>query len=637
MKVELLLPAGNMECLRAAVNNGADAVYLGLGKFNARRRAENFDENNIFGAVEYCHKRGVKVYVAFNTLVKNDELEDFFRLVNVAYCAGADSVIVQDRAFVLYIRKSFPNFEVHLSTQAGVVNSFSVPDDVDRVVLARELGIDEVERIVKKREVEVFVHGALCFSYSGQCLFSSMVGGRSGNRGFCAQPCRRLYNNKYNLSTMDLCLLEKIPDLIRAGVSSFKVEGRLRSPIYVATVARIYRKYIDLYYDDPSSFRVDKKDLDDLKIVFNREFTSGFGFENNVVDSRKPMNRGLFIGVFENGKLKLRSFLKVGDGIGVWFKDDEIKGFQIDKILKVGKSVLEANAGDLVDIGLFAKSGTAVYKTSSVDLKLNLGDEVGMVKHKINKFDLKFDFENVMNDDVPRLFVKCYDEKSAIEADKAGADVIYYDILKEDCEKVKGEIKRAKFFVFTPKIVSDGGVEKICEKMGRVKPDGVLVGNWGFVRFLKGYDLHFDYNLNFFNDLDLEGLEKFLPIVSPELSFEEIDKFQNKRFAVLVHGDLVLMRSKQKLKAPELIDEAGRHFRVREIEGVSEILNCSKIGLFNKVREFLKIGVKYFVIDCEKDVGKFVRIYRKIVDGGDFDDRKIRKGFTTGHFNRGIL
>ena len=319
-KIELLLPAGNEECLRAAVHNGADAVYLGLQNFNARRSADNFGTHNIFNAIDFCHKRKVKVYVTFNTLVKPNEIEEVLNQINLAHSAGADAVIIQDPCLIPLIKANFSQLPIHLSTQATTTNSYSVPDGVERVILARELSMEEIKLISdngKKQgyETEVFVHGALCLSYSGQCLFSSMVGGRSGNRGRCAQPCRKIYNNKYLLSTMDLCLLSKIPDIIATGTASLKIEGRMRTPLYVGTVAKIYRKYIDAYYasefkvfiEDKVSFeREVEKDIDELMLAFNREFTTGFAFNDSIVDTRKPMNRGLFIGVIKNERIKLK-------------------------------------------------------------------------------------------------------------------------------------------------------------------------------------------------------------------------------------------------------------------------------------------------------------------------------------------
>ncbi len=635
-KPELLLPAGNVECLRAAVANGADAVYLGLNRFNARISAENFNEKNLFSAIEFCHKHNVKAYAALNTLVKNNELKEYFSLMDLAYQAKADAVIIQDSCFIPIIQKNFPGLKIHLSTQATVTNKYSVPKGVDRVVLARELSYDEVKEMSKELNTEAFVHGALCFSYSGQCIFSSMVGGRSGNRGCCAQPCRRRYNNKYALSTMDLCLLEKIPFLIEAGVASFKIEGRLRSPLYTATAARIYRKYIDGYFEK-KKIDVEEKDIDDLKIAFNREFTQGFMFNNSIVDSKAPMNRGLFIGIIKQKKLLLKKKLKLGDGISLWEKD-HISGFTVKRIKKEGDYVNEASIGDIVELDLPKSVEYAqVYKTSSVDLNINLGDGLKFVRFNWNKRDISIPhFPGSPNLDSPKLFVKAYNKKSAIAADKAKADVIYYDLLNSDCEEVKQLVKHAKFFVFTPRILSSAQAEECAKKIKEINPEGVLIANAGVISFLKGlFELHFDYSLNCFNDVNISCF-KGMPIISPELNFDEIIGLKNKGVIAFIHGDIVLMTTKEPLKAPELVDDDGRHFRVRKRHHLFEILNESQLGLFTKVKDYNGKGIKYFYIDLEKDVGKFVRIYHSILKGKDFDDKKIKKGYTLGHFQRGV-
>ncbi|MBU0535816.1 MAG: U32 family peptidase, partial [Nanoarchaeota archaeon] len=567
---ELLLPAGNEECLRAAVANGADAVYLGLGNFNARRSASNFDEKNIFSVIDYCHKRDVKVYVALNTLVKNNELNDYFRLISLACSAGADAVIIQDPCFIPIIKKNFPGLAVHLSTQATTTNTYSIPEGIERVILPRELSLDEIQAMSKKCQAEMFVHGALCFCYSGQCLFSSMSGGRSGNRGLCAQPCRKLYNKKYLMSTMDLCMLARIPELINAGVLSFKIEGRLRSPLYVATTARIYRKYIDMCCKG-KKFSVDEKDIDDLKIAFSREFTQGFAFSGSVVDSRKPMNRGLFIGVMHKGILKLRKGLKIGDGIGFWM-DDQVTGQRVEEISKQGVSVKEALPGDEVKIikenmrsKLSMLENIPVYKTSSADMAVSFGDEIKDIRPKNDILRIELPKLSIVeNKDNPKLFVKTYTLKSAIEADKAGADIIYYDILKEDCDKAKKNIKNAEFYVFTPRILSDQQAMDILSKIKSIRPEGVLVSNRGLYNTMKdsGFNMHLDYSFNCFNDIDM-NCRKGIPIISPELSIKEIEAMKSKRFILITHGDIVLMTSKEKISAPEIIDEEGRRFKIR--------------------------------------------------------------------------
>jgi collagenase-like PrtC family protease len=626
-KVALLLPAGNIECLRAAVANGTDAVYLGLNAYSARASAVNFSPDNLKSAVDFCHTHSVKAYIALNTLIKNSEVKQFFHLVGVASASGADAVIIQDSCFIPLIKKNFPQMKIHLSTQATTTNRFSVPNGADRIILARELSYDEISEISRKVETEIFVHGALCFSYSGQCLLSSMATGKSGNRGRCLQLCRKKYNNNYCLSTMDLCLLEKIPELIKIGVACFKVEGRLRSPLYVATVARIYRKYIDLAYS--SKFSVEENDINELKMAFNREFTPGFAFTDNIIDSTKPGHRGLYIGNVKNKLITLKKELKVRDGIGIWLKD-EVVGQRVKKILKDGISIQEGHPGDTVQLDI-KHDNAPIYKTST-DMPIHLGDELVLKRQimKVKEIDFPH-FTHKENTDIPRLFIKAYSKKAALQADPF-VDVIYYDVLKDDCQDIKLELKHAKLFVITPRIISDAQIQEIVERIKKIKPDGVLVGNRGFLQFLQGYELHLDYSFNCFNDIDINCYPG-IPIISPELTFSEVCSLSCKKIILIAPGDIVVMTAKQKIKAPELIDEEGRHFKVREYNKVYEVLNCKQIGLFNNIKEYIKQGIKYFYLDISD--AKYAKIYRQILEGS-FDDSKIRKGFTKGHFERGV-
>ena len=261
---ELLVPAGDFECVRAGVQNGADCIYLGANMFSARANAKNFSLDELKNVIEYCKIRNVKTNLTLNTLLTDEEFANAINLAKQAYEFGIDAIIVQDLGLGKYLIDNFPNLEVHASTQMSIHNLEGVLElqkmGFQRVVLSRELSIHEIEYICKNStvEIEAFVHGALCISYSGQCLASSMIGGRSGNRGKCAQPCRLPYtlfeetsdkvlklDDGYLLSTRDLCSLEYLPQLIKAGVTCFKIEGRLKSPEYVATVTRVYRKYID--------------------------------------------------------------------------------------------------------------------------------------------------------------------------------------------------------------------------------------------------------------------------------------------------------------------------------------------------------------------------------------------------------
>ncbi len=252
-KPELLSPAGDYECFIAAINAGADAVYLGASRFSARANARNLSEDDLIRALDIAHINGKKIYLTVNTLVKEHEMDDLYDLLYVPYMNGLDAVIVQDTGVMSFIRDNFPDIPIHVSTQAAVTDTegalFFKDLGATRIVPARELSLDEIKAMVDQTgmELECFIHGSLCYSYSGKCLLSSFIGGRSGNRGRCAQPCRLSYDGKYPLSLKDLCTIDIIPELIDAGIRSFKIEGRMKSSSYVYGVTSIYRKYIDMW------------------------------------------------------------------------------------------------------------------------------------------------------------------------------------------------------------------------------------------------------------------------------------------------------------------------------------------------------------------------------------------------------
>ena len=264
-KIELLAPAGNIEALKAAIQGGCDAVYIGGDHFGARAFSKNFNNEEIVEAIKYAHLYGVKVYITVNTLIYDNEVDEFLQYIEFIHKNNVDAVLIQDLGMFDLLRKTFPNLELHASTQMHIHNLDGVKLmerlGMKRIVLARETSIDDIKNIVNncRAEIEVFVHGALCISYSGQCLMSSLIGGRSGNRGTCAGSCRLKYDvidnnnqklnkNNYPLSTKDLNSLEYVGELIDAGVSSLKIEGRMKSKEYVYKVVSIYRKAIDSYY-----------------------------------------------------------------------------------------------------------------------------------------------------------------------------------------------------------------------------------------------------------------------------------------------------------------------------------------------------------------------------------------------------
>lgn len=297
-RIELLCPAGSLANLKAAVSKGADAVYLGLNRFSARQYATNFNLDYLKKAVKICRSNDVKIFLTMNTLVKNHEIKGFFDTLNKAYIAGIDAVIIQEISFITLIKRSFPGLKVHISTQAGILNSghAKLLEQANRINLSRELNCGEIKVIRKNfsKEIEVFCHGALCVSISGNCLFSSFIGGRSGNRGRCAQPCRRRYDNRFLISTKDLCLIEKIPEIVKLGIDSVKIEGRMRTPYYTAKSTEMYKKAINSYYDKKLIAAKDmKKELYD---AFSREFTvGGFGKAEDIINIKDSSGRSKIV------------------------------------------------------------------------------------------------------------------------------------------------------------------------------------------------------------------------------------------------------------------------------------------------------------------------------------------------------
>lgn len=288
-KVEILSPAGSYESLKAAIAAGADAVYIGGTRFGARAYANNLTEEELLEAIDYVHLHGRKIYLTINTLLKEHELRnELYDYLLPYYKQGIDAVIVQDIGVLTYIKEQFPDLPIHASTQMTITNvlgaQFLKNLGAERIVTAREMQLSEIEEIAKNTDVEIesFVHGALCYCYSGQCLYSSLIGGRSGNRGQCAQPCRLPYRTdnqrgtQYVLSLKDICTLEYIPELVEAGIDSFKIEGRMKKPEYVALVTAMYRKYVDLYLKKgKKSFRVEEKDREMLMDLYNRGGSHG--------------------------------------------------------------------------------------------------------------------------------------------------------------------------------------------------------------------------------------------------------------------------------------------------------------------------------------------------------------------------
>lgn len=379
---ELLAPVGSMESLYAAVENGANAVYLGGKLFSARQNASNFGYEEIKEAISYAHLNSVKVYVAINILIDDREMDKVLDYIRFLYEEDVDAIIVQDLGLVKLVRELFPTLNIHASTQMTINNlegvKFLENMGFGRVVLARETPLEEINRIRRESSIELegFIHGALCVSYSGQCLISSVIGGRSGNRGRCAQPCRMPYSivdkqgdllddwqELHLLSPKDLNTLDYIKEIIDSGISSLKIEGRMKRPEYVATIVDTYRKIID------GNVKISEEMKDDVEQIFNRGFTKGIAlgdFGRDFISMDRPDNRGTKLGTVINANrdsvfILLENNLKKEDGIEFVLLNGKYKGL---------KSQVSGNAGDTIEMKKIGniRRNSPVYKSSSIEL-----------------------------------------------------------------------------------------------------------------------------------------------------------------------------------------------------------------------------------------------------------------------------
>lgn len=379
-KIEILAPAGSYESFHAAIVAGADAVYAGGPKFGARAFAENFTEDQLLNAIDYAHLHQRKFYLTVNTLLKDYEIEQLPEYLEPLYQRGLDAVIVQDMGVLNVVRQYFPDMDIHASTQMTVTGvngaQFLKENGAVRVVPAREISLEEVRNIksVTGMEMECFVHGALCYCYSGQCLLSSLIGGRSGNRGQCAQPCRLPYTvdgeKGYLLSLKDICTLDIIPDLIEAGIDSFKIEGRMKRPEYVAGVTSIYRKYVDLYLKNPQKpYWVDDKDKEMLMDLFNRGgFHTGYYKQKNgrnMITIQKPNHIGVKVGTVLSQKgreVQMRALTDIAAGDLIEFKN-EAQRYTTGKSCKQGEVITI-----LAPKGIRLSVGEVLYRVQSPEL-----------------------------------------------------------------------------------------------------------------------------------------------------------------------------------------------------------------------------------------------------------------------------
>ncbi len=370
MQKELLSPAGDFETLKQAIHNGCDAIYIGGKKFGARKFAPNFDNEEIIQAIKYCHLYGVKIYVTVNTVIFDSEVEECLEYITFLHQNGVDAVIMQDMGMISLVRKVLPNLEIHASTQAHTHNGNQIKLleklGVTRVVVAREMSLEEIKQLDTTLEIEAFIHGALCVCYSGQCLFSKLLLDRSGNRGECAGICRLPFtlledgqevktNGKYLLSTKELNTTNHIKELLESNITSFKIEGRMKSPATIGFITKLYRMLIDHYQKKEEPVLTDSEQ-EKLMLLFNRGFTEGYLFNQsgkNLMNITSPNHIGVPIGnVIDVNKKKIRIQLekKLSQGDGIRFSKEQL-GMTVNYIYNQNHQLISnAIPGDVIEL-----------------------------------------------------------------------------------------------------------------------------------------------------------------------------------------------------------------------------------------------------------------------------------------------
>ena len=562
--IEILSPAGDFESLKAAVQNGADAVYIGGKCFSARQFANNFDDDQMIEAVRYCHAYNVKLYVTMNTIMDNNVLVEAVKYASFLYHAGVDALIIQDIGFLKLLREILPDFEIHASTQMTVHNLDAVnmlyDMGVKRIVLARELSLDEIKYITQntKAEIEVFVHGALCICVSGQCLMSSMIGGRSGNRGRCAQPCRMQYSfdnekRKYYLSPKDLACADFIDRVADSGVTSLKIEGRMKRPEYVAIVTSIYKKAVcgDFTQDD----------MQKLMQIFNRGgFTNGYYFGRNgskMMSPERPKNWGTYLGkvIEKKGKfarILLEKPLKTGDGVEVFGKET---GAPVGSMRVDGNTVDSAFEGQVAEIYLEgASKGDIIYKSLDIEL--------------MNEAENSYNGKNVRRVPVHGKFDAFFSEGMSFE------------LKTEQGISAKVAADAPEAAVKTP--TTRENIEDAFSKLGDTP------------FCLAGIDINIEDNIRIpvskLNDLRRRAVEELLDLLQNRKEFKKVN---------------VIFKSADKHIMPKLAAATGRY----EIAQACAQSGCSVI-FFGGDRLRINNGTFDQVYEAFKDKPKYIRHIR---------------------------
>ncbi len=692
-RVELLAPAGNFECLIAAVQSGADAVYIAGIKFGARSYADNFDESALEKAVDYCHVRDVKVYVTVNTLVLDDEMQELCEYLIFLAKIGVDAIIVQDMGVLKVAQEIVPELPVHASTQMTIHNADGVKVlkkfGIRRVVLSRELSTEQIRKISERTdiELEVFAHGALCMCYSGQCLLSSIIGSRSGNRGKCAQPCRLQYrindlkHKAFYMSLKDLCSLKHLHELIDAGVASFKIEGRMKGPAYVAAVVGIYRKYIDNPHE-----KIDYRDIELLDKIFNRGgLTDGYLTGNKGVEMfalNKPENpyrkgsntleKELLASVAkENIKKKLNAKIIIKENQKPVMEVDDEKVFVQYIHNKLPEKAIKTAVCEGTVVSQIEKTGGTSFEFSNISVQLDDGlfisaGELNKIRREaLEKFSselIRYFKREIAETEPEQISGKKFDNNSyvcevtTVEQLKAVVDMPFdkfyiplWVIEKE--HDITDKIKN-KAVIVLPAILTDiqqNMVVSKCLKLLESGYDGVMIHNISLVDKFEEYSVYGGFRLNVFNSYSLKFLSslKLKTIeLSPELTLKQIkDMTKTSPVQVMVYGRLPIMVTENCIikngdSCPcngdnSITDRMGMSFPVIKDGDIcrSVILNCKRTFMAFDIDKMKKAGINCFRIYFTDET---VEECRRICDTFLFDGDFRPTNFTNGHFFKGV-
>lgn len=687
--LELLSPAGSPEAVIAAVQNGADAVYMGLGNFNARRSAKNFSDEEFEKAVRYCRIRGCKVYVTMNTLVGDREMENALKLARRVSELGADAILVQDLGLLSVLRRALPDIPLHASTQMSIHNlagaEAAAEMGLTRAVLARELSFEQIKFITEHSpiETEIFVHGALCFCHSGQCYMSSLIGRRSGNRGMCAQPCRMEYTmggrleNSHPLSLKDNCLVDRLREIEDAGVACVKIEGRMKRPEYTGIVTGVYSKVIK----EHRAPTVDEMEL--LEQAFSRDgFTQGYfnGDKKDMHGIRSEPDREaerIFSDArreyidSEMRRVPIKFYAVVSDKKAVRAAAIDDLG---NKVVAFGKepenAIRQAISEDMLNDRLSKTGGTPYY---CVEAQSRVQDKLYLSAAAIN--ELRRKLVTAMNEkraipperaslpmpEPPKGRVPAADpaviyqvlsaEQLSDELAELRPDYIYVpaQLMDENFDKVKLFTERGtKAVAVLPRVICDDQVESVFKILRRLNERGIseaLVGNVGHIKLARkaGMKIRADFGMNVFNSYSLEMVGK-MSFLSATASFEMRlaqvrDMAKTVDTELIVYGRLPLMVSDQCVishctggcncqNQVQLSDRMGSAFPViREFEHRNVIYNSRKLFMADKMDDIYGAGLWGIrLMFTTEGARECVLVAKRYKGEGDYQPNDLTRG-----------